>query len=179
MSDPLPGSFAASNKPPADIRQVLLDAMLDDTDEEFTNRVSGILEKSLMPEASLFLPFVDHEEEMVRRRSVFLLSQVGGNEAVKAITSRLHDGSAIVRSSAVSSLGRLQAKEAVEELCSLLQSGADVSLSKAVAEALGKIGDPSAIPALQTAGKALGIVVRTTCDMAVRKIQSAQRAASA
>jgi hypothetical protein len=179
MSDPLPGSFAASKKPPADIRQVLLDAILDDTDEEFTNRVSDILQKGLMPEAALFLPFVDHEEEMVRRRSVFLLSQVGGNEAVKAITSRLRDDSAIVRSSAVSSLGRLQAKEAVEDLCGLLQAGADVSLSKAVAEALGKIGDPAAIPALQAAGKALGIVVRTTCDMAVRKIQSAQRTASA
>ncbi|MBM3267837.1 MAG: HEAT repeat domain-containing protein [Candidatus Sericytochromatia bacterium] len=180
MSDPLPGSFAASKKPPEDIRQVLLDAILDDTDEEFTNRVSEVLKENQLPGASLFLPLVEHEEPVVRRRSVFLLSQIGGDEAIQAISARLYDESPVVQSSAVSSLGRLKAAAAVEALCGLFRNGADPSLCKAAAEALLKIGDPAAIPTLQEAAKTFpGVVVRSACDMAVRRLLSLQRAANA
>lgn len=177
MSDLRPGGLAA--KSPAEIQEIILDAILDDSDEEFTNRVIDLLEKALMPSAALFLPLVAHEEEIVRRRSVFLLSQVGGDEAVSAICSRLKDQSPIVRASAVSSLGRLQARSAVPSLLELYGPDADPQLCKAAAEALGKIGDPLAIPVLQEAAKSLpGIVARSACDMAVRRLQSLQRAAA-
>lgn len=177
MSDLRPGGLAA--KSPAEIQEILLDAILDDSDEEFTNRVIDLLEKGLMPPASLFLPLVAHEEEIVRRRSVFLLSQVGGPDAVAAICSRLKDESPLVRSSAVSSLGRLQARESVPALLELFGPGADPQLCKAAAEALGKIGDPAAIPVLQEAARTLsGIVARSACDSAVRRLQSLQRAAA-
>lgn len=170
--------FAAS-RAPQDIRQVLLDAIVDDSDEEFINRVSDILAKGTMPSQDLFLPFVENEEEIVRRRAVFLLSQTGGSAvAIAAICSRLKDDSFLVRSSAVSSLGRLQAKSAVPALLELFAEDGEHPLCKAAAEALGKIGDPAAIPVLQEAAKRFPIVIKTSCNMAVSKIQSAQRAAA-
>ncbi len=178
MSDLRPRGIAA--KSPAEIQQIVLDAILDDSDEEFTNRVIELIEKGLMPPASLFLPLVGDQEEVVRRRSVFLLSQVGGDEAVAAICSRLKDDSPIVRASAISSLGRLQAKSAVPALLDLYGDAAEPQLCKAAAEALGKIGDPAAIPVLAEAAKTLpGIVARSACDAAVRRLQSVQRAAAA
>ncbi len=178
MSDLRPGGLAA--KSAAEIQQMILDAILDDSDEEFTNRVIDVLDKGVMPSAGPFLPLVGHEEEVVRRRSVFLLSQVGGDDAVAAICSRLKDESPIVRASAVSSLGRLQARSAVGALLELFGPGADPQLCKPAAEALGKIGDPAAIPVLQDAAKTLpGIVARSAADSAVRRLQSLQRAAAA
>jgi HEAT repeat protein len=83
-----------------------------------------------------------------------------------------------VRSSAVSSLGRLKASGAVAALCDLIRGGEDASLCKAATEALGKIGDPAALPTLQEAAKAFpAVVVRSTCDMAARNLLRLQRTA--
>lgn len=159
--------------------QALLGSILEDSDELFMNRVSDALQNQTLPSGDEFVPLTTHAEANVRRRAVYLLSQIGGGGAVQAICDRLGDESELVRASAVSSLGRLQARQAVAPLLDLFVSRADDQpLLKAAAEALGKIGDPSALAPLQEASRsAKGVTVRSACMMAASRLQAAARAA--
>ncbi len=161
-----------------DLQDTLLDAVFNDSDERFMNRMSDLLKAGTLPAGAPFLPLTSHETAEVRRRSVFLLSQIGGAGVIEAICARLADEAELVRASAVSSLGRLQAKEAVEPLLELFRTrGDDHLLLKAVAEALGKIGDPAALAPLQEASRsAAGVTVRSACMMAACKLQARTRA---
>ena len=163
-----------------DLQDTILDAVFNDSDERFMNRISDLLRAGTLPAGAPFLPLTGHETAEVRRRSIFLLSQIGGEGVVEALCARLADESELVRASAVSSLGRLQAQEAVEPLVDLFRTRTDDQpLLKAVAEALGKIGDPVALAPLQEASRsAASVTVRSACMMAASKLQARARASS-
>jgi HEAT repeat protein len=86
-----------------------------------------------------------------------LLGDVGGEDAVPALVSKLgyRDQDAglelYVRVFAAESLGRLRAKEGVKPLAELMARERNAAARSRYAEALARIGDPAALPALRAA----------------------------
>ncbi len=86
-----------------------------------------------------------------------LLGDVGGPEAAPALAAKLDyrdpDGSleTLVRVFAAESLGRLRAREAVKPLGDLLAREQDPDARDRYSDALARIGDPAALPALRAA----------------------------
>jgi hypothetical protein len=68
--------------------------------------------------------------------------------------TRLRDGDERVRADAALQLGRLQAQRAVEPLSATLASDRSPAVRDAAARALGLIGTPATLPALQRAAQA-------------------------
>jgi HEAT repeat protein len=89
-----------------------------------------------------------------------LLGDVGGSEAVPALVSKLgyKDPDAgvelYVRVFAAESLGRLRAREAVKPLAELVSREKDPDARDRYCDALARIGDPAALPALRAAAAA-------------------------
>jgi HEAT repeat protein len=89
-----------------------------------------------------------------------LLGDVGGTDAVPALVQKLayRDPNAgaqlYVRVFAAESLGRLRAGEAVKPLADLVAREGDPDLRDRYCDALARIGDPAALPALRTAASA-------------------------
>lgn len=86
-----------------------------------------------------------------------VLGDVGGPEAVAPLVSRLAyrdaDGEVEtwVHVLAAESLGRLRAREAVKPIAALLVKEADPNVRDRYCDALARIGDPAALPALRAA----------------------------
>ena len=93
-------------------------------------------------------------------KSAQLLGDVGGEEAVPALVRKLSyqdpdPGIAMyVRVFAAESLGRMRAREAVRALADLAGREVDPDVRDRYCDALGRIGDPAAIPALRAAAAA-------------------------
>jgi HEAT repeat protein len=90
-------------------------------------------------------------------KSAQLLGDVGGPEAVPALVKKLgyQDPdpriATFVRVFAAESLGRMRAKEAVRPLADLVPKERDPDVRDRYCDALARIGDPAALPALRTA----------------------------
>lgn len=90
-------------------------------------------------------------------KSAQLLGDVGGPDAVPALVRKLayRDGdpgvALYVRVLAAESLGRLRAREAVRPLADLVASERDANVRDRYCDALARIGDPAALPALKAA----------------------------
>jgi HEAT repeat protein len=93
----------------------------------------------------------------LRAKAAQLLGDVGGPEAVPALVGALGyvgdgpEGQLFVRAFAAESLGRLHASEAVAPLAAALAREKDPDLRERYLEALARIGDPAALPALRAA----------------------------
>ncbi len=98
----------------------------------------------------------------LRAKAAQLLGDVGGPEAVPALLSALGYVDAepgpqlVVRVFAAESLGRLHAREAVAPVAALLARERDPDARERLADALARIGDPAALPALRAAAAAAG-----------------------
>lgn len=94
---------------------------------------------------------------LVRAKAAQLLGDVGGAEAVPALVARLGYEDAdpewklLVRAIAAESLGRLRAREAVKPLSELVAREQDPRVRDRYCDALARIGDPAALPALRAA----------------------------
>jgi HEAT repeat protein len=93
-------------------------------------------------------------------KSAQLLGDVGGPEAVPALVRKLayQDADAgiatYVRVFAAESLGRLRARDAVRPLADLVVRERDPDVRDRYCDALGRIGDPAALPQLRAAAVA-------------------------
>lgn len=96
----------------------------------------------------------------LRAKAAQLLGDVGGPEAVPALVGALGwaggsaEGQLFVRAFAAESLGRLRAAEAVGPLSAALAKEKDPDLRERYEDALSRIGDPAALPALRAAAAA-------------------------
>ena len=92
-------------------------------------------------------------------KSAQLLGDVGGQEAVPALVSKLSYRDSdpgiqlYVRVFAAESLGRIRAKEAVRPLADLVGREQDANVRDRYCDALVRIGDPAALPALRAAAQ--------------------------
>jgi HEAT repeat protein len=93
----------------------------------------------------------------LRAKAAQLLGDVGGPEAVPALVAALGyvgdgpEGQLFVRAFAAESLGRLHASEAVAPLAAALAKEKNPDLRERYLDALARIGDPAALPALRAA----------------------------
>jgi HEAT repeat protein len=92
-----------------------------------------------------------HEE--VRGAAVTALGEYSDEAAIPALTAALADKADHIRAGAASALGtnRGAARAAVPKLINLLTSDPENAVRRQAAIALGRIGDPAAIPALELA----------------------------
>jgi HEAT repeat protein len=90
-------------------------------------------------------------------KSAKVLGQVGGDEVVPALVERLAytdqnpDYALVVRTWSAESLGLLRAKDSVKKLSELVEREQDPDARDCYADALARIGDPAALPALRAA----------------------------
>jgi putative heme-binding domain-containing protein len=81
---------------------------------------------------------------------VWAATRIGGSEARKIVRTALRDSDPIVRQAAIHSISVCLDRDAVAPLLPLL-AGPDLHNRRAAAEALGRLGDTSAIPAILAA----------------------------
>ena len=84
---------------------------------------------------------------IARRNAVWTLTRINDDKAREAVRAALHDKDSTVRQVALHSCSLWHDKSAVSELIKIL-SDPDLHLRRVAAEALGRIGDPEAVPAL-------------------------------
>ncbi|HEY8505810.1 MAG TPA: HEAT repeat domain-containing protein, partial [Gemmataceae bacterium] len=90
------------------------------------------------------------ESPEVRRHAVWAATRIDHPDARAAVRRALRDTDETVRQAAIHSVSVRRDREAMPELLKLLQSESPHN-RRAAAEALGRIGDPAAIPALLAA----------------------------
>lgn len=92
---------------------------------------------------------VVHEDPRVRRETVHSLQGIDDDGAALLILGRLEDGDASVRGAAARAIGASGLDRGLRPLLQLLDHESDDGVVAAVCRALGSIGDPSAVPALE------------------------------
>jgi HEAT repeat protein len=85
----------------------------------------------------------------VRREALLVLAKLGAQEAGPLIIGMLDDPDADVRVAAVMAAGELKLERALKPLLARLETKGDPDLQLAVLRALGQIGDPGAVNAIE------------------------------
>jgi len=116
----------------------------------------------------------------LRAKAAQVLGDVGGAEALPALVEALgyKDADAgaqlFVRVFAAESLGRLRAREAVAPLAVQLAKEKDPTARERYADALARIGDPAALPALRAAAKGGALEERLVAVNALSELGGAE-----
>ncbi|MBP89846.1 MAG: dehydrogenase [Planctomycetaceae bacterium] len=142
--DPRGQAIDWQNEPSAKLTAILNDgrpAVRDRAIRELAKR--GPKSVSALEEAASS----NTRDVLTRRNGVWALSRIGTPRALAAIRKRLADEDGSVRQAAAHSLGANRDRESTSSLLPLLND-ADLAVRRETATALGKMGQPSAIPAL-------------------------------
>ena len=95
-----------------------------------------------------------HEHPRVRRETLLALARIGGEDAGILASGKLEDPEAEVRAAAAMAVGALRVERAQRTLQALLEREEDEDVLVEVLRALGQLGDPGAVPAIEK--KAVG-----------------------
>ena len=95
-----------------------------------------------------------HPDSRVRRATVMAMAKIGGDEAGSRLLTMFEDPDGDVREAAAMAVGHLRVERGVRPLLELLEKEKDDDLQMIVLRALGQIGDPAAVPAIEK--RALG-----------------------
>ena len=90
-----------------------------------------------------------NEHAGVRRETVRSLAKIGGENAGLLVSSMLGDSDAEVRAEAARAVSALKVERAYKQLIEILKDGDEESVIEQVIRALGALGDPSAVPAIE------------------------------
>ncbi len=93
-----------------------------------------------------------NQDSRVRRETVLALAKVGGKNAEQLLLGMLDDGEADVRAMACRALGVLRAEKALKPLLRILEEDQDEDVQVECLRALGKLGDPGAVPLIEKRG---------------------------
>ena len=90
-----------------------------------------------------------NEHAGVRGETVRSLVKIGGENAGLLVSSMLGDSDANVRVEAARAVSALKVERAYKQLVEILKNGDEESVIEQVIRALGALGDPSAVPAIE------------------------------
>jgi len=85
----------------------------------------------------------------VRREAVLALAKLGGADAEQLLRGMLDDREAEVRAMACRAVGVLKVEKALKSLLNILEEDQDEDVQVECLQALGKIGDPGAVPLIE------------------------------
>lgn len=92
---------------------------------------------------------IEHHKPQVRRETIAALARIGGEGAVLLLTGRLLDDDEGVRAAAVRALGNLGSERVGKTLLARLEEEQSDEVTQEILRALGQIGDPGAVPAIE------------------------------
>lgn len=90
-----------------------------------------------------------HDHPKVRREVLVALARIGGDDATALMMGKVADPSAEVRSAAAMALGEVGHERALRPLVDQLEIEGDLEVGVEIIRALGALGDPGAVPALE------------------------------
>lgn len=127
----------------------LLEDMVGDERWFVVRNMVGILGEIRSADAiEHFRRTVEHSDARVRRETVLALSKIGGEEAVPLLAKGLNDPEASLRGAAALGLGLTKLSVAVGPLLNRLPQENDPEVEVEIVRALGRVGDPRAVPVL-------------------------------
>jgi HEAT repeat protein len=127
----------------------LLEDMVGDERWFVVRNMVGILGEIRSADAiEHFRRTIEHSDARVRRETVLALSKVGGEEAVPLLARGLNDPEAALRGAAALGLGLTKLSVAVGPLLNRLPQENDPEVELEIVRALGRVGDPRAVPVL-------------------------------
>jgi hypothetical protein len=90
-----------------------------------------------------------NEDPRVRKETVMALAKVGGDDASMLLLGMLDDSDHEVRAKACWAVGVLRVERALKPLLKLLEKDPNEEVQAQSLQALGQIGDPGAVPAIE------------------------------
>jgi HEAT repeat protein len=90
-----------------------------------------------------------HDHPKVRREVLVALARIGGGDAAMLALSKVEDPAPEVRAAAAMALGELRLQRAQRPLLEQLEREEDEDVAVQIVRALGALGDPGAVPALE------------------------------
>jgi HEAT repeats len=115
---------------------------------------------------SMLMGTLANEEAKVRRETVLSLAKIGGDDAGMLAMGMLSDGDAEVRATAARAMAVLKVERAIKPLMEMLENENDQVVVERVLRALGEIGDPSAVQAIEKKAVA-GLLRKSPTDIRV------------
>jgi deoxyhypusine monooxygenase len=111
----------------------------------------------------------DEEERMFQRmRALFALRNIGGGDSIEALAAAFTSKSALLKHEIAYVMGQMQDSRAVPHLIDRLRDmDEDVMVRHEAAEALGAIGDRTALGVLEEFKDDRDIVVAESCEVAL------------
>ena len=112
---------------------------------------------------------IDEDERMfIRMRALFALRNIGGRDAVEALAAAFDSNSALLKHEIAYVMGQMQNPVAVPYLIDRLSDmDEDPMVRHEAAEALGAIGDPSAVETLKRFRDDPEVVISESCEVAL------------
>ena len=110
----------------------------------------------------------EEERMFLRMRALFALRNIGGNEAIDSLAAAFNSTSALLKHEIAYVMGQMQDSHAVHHLIERLEDkDEDVMVRHEAAEALGAIGDRTALETLERFRYDTEIVVAESCEVAI------------
>ena len=151
----------------------LLEDMVGDERWFVVRNMVGILGEIRSADAiDHFTRTIDHHDARVRRETLTALSKVGGEEAVPLLAKGLNDREANLRANAALGLGLTKLQTAVMPLIARLGQETDAEVVQEILRALGRCGDPRAVPVLAERAESGGFFSRTPVALRVEAVRA-------
>ena len=111
----------------------------------------------------------NEDEKMFQRmRALFALRNIGGKDSVEALAAAYESQSALLKHEIAYVMGQMQDPHAVPHLIERLEDGEeDVMVRHEAAEALGAIGDRTALEVLERFVDDDEVVIAESCEVAL------------
>lgn len=90
-----------------------------------------------------------HDDARVRREAVMALARIGGEDAGALVVGMVDDPDPDVRGAAAMALGVMKVERAVKPLLQRLEEEEEEDVQVQILRALGGLGDPGAVPAIE------------------------------
>jgi HEAT repeat protein len=151
----------------------LLEDMVGDERWFVVRNMVGILGEIRSADAiEHFSRTIEHSDARVRRETITALGKVGGEEAVPLLSKGLNDREPNLRASAALGLGLTRLPTAVMPLMKRLPEETDAETVVEIVRALGRTGDPRAVPVLAERASAGGFFSRTPAALRVEAVRA-------